>query len=65
MKVIIDRFEGDYAIVELPNETFVDVPKVLFPDAHEGDVIDISVDKEETKKRKDHIEELMSKLFKD
>lgn len=63
MKVIIDRFEGDYAIVELPDETFVDVPRVLFPDAKEGDVIDIIVDKDETEKRKKHIADLMSKLF--
>jgi hypothetical protein len=65
MKVIIDRFEGDYAIVELPNETFIDVPKVLFPDAKEGDVIDVSVDKEDTERRKAKIQDLMKELFKD
>ncbi|NTW96628.1 MAG: DUF3006 domain-containing protein [Erysipelotrichaceae bacterium] len=64
MKVIIDRFEGDYAVVELPNETFIDVPKALFPDAKEGDVIDVSVDKEDTERRKAKIEELMKELFK-
>jgi len=65
MKVIIDRFEGDYAVVELPNETFIDVPKALFPEAKEGDVIDITVDMEDTEKRKDRIKDLMKELFND
>ena len=29
MKVIIDRFEGDYAVVELPDLTMVDMPRSL------------------------------------
>lgn len=65
MKVIIDRFEGEYAVVELDVGKFVDMPKELVPDAHEGDVIEIIIDTEETKKRKKHISELMNDLFED
>ena len=63
MKLIIDRFEGEFAIVEINSEKIVDVPRCLFPDAKEGDVIDISIDTNETKKRKEKIQYLMNDLF--
>ena len=65
MKVIIDRFEGDFAVVELPDKTFINVPKQLFLDAKESDVIDITIDKSETNNRKEKIKGLMDELFKD
>ena len=65
MKIIIDRFEGDSATVELPGKVIINVPKILFPNAKEGDVISIEIDKEETKNRKKHINNLMNDLFKD
>ena len=65
MKVIIDRFEGDYAVVEIDKEKFVNLPKELVPDAKEGDVIIIRVDHEETNKRKEHVKDLMNQLFED
>ena len=37
MKVIIDRFEGEYGIVELEDMTFVEIPRVLLDNAKEGD----------------------------
>ena len=55
MKVVIDRFEGKYAVVELPDRTMVNMPKVLVPDAREGDIILISIDASETSKRKENI----------
>jgi len=40
MKYIIDRFEGDFAIVELSNKTFVNIPKTAIPPkAKEGAAI--------------------------
>jgi hypothetical protein len=63
MKVIIDRFEGDYAIIELSDLLFVDVPRVLFPNAEEGDVIEITIDKSETDKRRKKIQGLVDELF--
>ena len=63
MKVIIDRFEGDWAIVELDLEKFVSIPRELVPNAKEGDVVEIIIRKDETKKRKKHINHLVNKLF--
>ena len=62
MKVIIDRFEGDYAVVELENGEFADMPKVFGPNAKEGDVVTITVS--EDKDRKKRIEDLANELFK-
>lgn len=63
MKVIIDRFEGEYAIVEVEEGKFAVLSKVLVPNAKEGDVIKIMIDEEETKKRSDNIKNLMDDLF--
>lgn len=62
MKVIIDRFEGDYAVVELENGEFADMPKVFVPNAKEGNVVTITVS--EDKDRKKRIEDLANELFK-
>mgnify|MGYP001063035623 FL=1 len=64
MKVIIDRFEGDYAIVELADGTMVDMPISLVPKgAREGDVLVIGIDADETAKRKERIKKLMDDLW--
>lgn len=42
MKVIIDRFEEDIAVVELDGE-MLHAPKALFRDAKEGDTIELTV----------------------
>ena len=64
MKLIIDRFEGDYVIVELPDLTMVDMPRSLIPEgAKEGDVLVIGIDPDETDKRKERIEKLMNDLW--
>lgn len=63
MKVILDRFEGDYGIVELPDKSFIEIPKVLISSAKEGDIITIDIDNEESDKQKKEIETLMNELF--
>lgn len=63
MRVIIDRFEGDFAVVELDDMSVINVPRVLFKDAHEGDVIDIIVNNDESINRKRRINNLMDDLF--
>jgi len=64
VKVIIDRFEGDYAVVELPDLTMVDMPISLIPEgAKEGDVLVIGIDPDETDKRKERIKKLMDDLW--
>lgn len=65
MKITIDRFEGDMAVVELPDMSFINVPRKLFPGAKESDVVDVSIDNSETEKRKKKITGLMDELFKD
>lgn len=64
MKVTIDRFEGDFAVVELDSRDTVDLPKILVPDgAEEGDILEIRVDHDETAKRKKRIEKLTEGLW--
>lgn len=63
--VIIDRFENGFAVVELPDGRFTDLPRTLVPGAAEGDVVTISIDKEETEKRKKKIKGLMDELWAD
>lgn len=63
LKVIIDRFEGDFAVVELDDLSMVNVPRILFKGANEGDVVDIIINNEETSKRKNNINKIMDDLF--
>ena len=65
MKVIIDRFEGEYAIVEIEIGKFGNIPKILLPNAKEGDVVKIEIDKSETELQRKKIENLMERVFKD
>ncbi|MDD4169264.1 MAG: DUF3006 domain-containing protein [Desulfotomaculaceae bacterium] len=65
--LIIDRFEGEYALIEMNRKIF-HIPKVLVPKgAKEGDVIKIAitVDKEATEKRRESVAQLANSLFKD
>ncbi len=63
MKVVIDRFEGAFAVVETEDGSFVDMPAVLAAGAKEGDVLDIRIDQAETQERKKRIQSLMDQLF--
>ena len=65
MKVIIDRIEGDYVIVEIGVGKIISVPRILFQNAKEGDVFKIEIDREETNIRKEKIQKLMNNLFED
>ena len=63
--LIIDRFEGEYALIEMKKRIF-HIPKSLFPKgAKEGDVIkiNISIEKEATEKKKQQIDKLSDKIF--
>ena len=67
-KYVIDRFEGEFAVLEKADGTTVDVKKSDLPPVKEGDVVIFNdgaytVDSEETQKRKEIIAEKMSKLF--
>lgn len=66
MKVIIDRFEGELALLELEDREIIDIPKRLLPEgAKEGDIIKIIIDEEETQKRKEQIQKKFNSLLAD
>ncbi len=65
--LIVDRFEGEYVIIEMNRRVF-HVPKILFPKGtKEGDVINIqiTVDQDATIKRKEAAGKRAGKLFED
>lgn len=64
--VIVDRFEGEWAVLEFQGKVF-NFPRELLPKAvKEGDVLTMTIDinPEETGQRKKRIRELESRLFK-
>jgi hypothetical protein len=66
MKIIIDRFEGKFAVVELPNGKMIDMPKELVPpQAKEGAILEIIYNAVETNNRDTEIRNKMNKLFND
>ncbi len=63
--LVIDRFEGEYALIEYKRRIF-HIPKILLPKgARPGDVINIqvTVDQEATAQRKQYIEQLADQVF--
>lgn len=63
MRIIIDRFEGEFALCETENGKILNVPSELFLNAHEGDVFDISFNETETEKRKENVSKRLKNLF--
>jgi len=64
MQITIDRFEENYAVVELENKKMVEIPLEIVPSgAKEGSVLEIIINHEETKKRKEEAEDLMDELW--
>lgn len=68
MKAVIDRFEGNFAVVLVGDEEVkIDIPKDLLPKgAREGSWLKIrfELDPEGTEKQKEKIENLLDKLKK-
>lgn len=65
---IIDRFEGDFAVVELENEEMINIKRKDLPQkANEGDVLDINhkitINYEKTRERKDKIKSMTEDLW--
>lgn len=63
---IIDRFEGDLAILERKDRSTFKVPRTKLPkSAKEGGIVTISweIDERATKERKNNIEEIMNDFF--
>ncbi|MEK3966266.1 MULTISPECIES: DUF3006 domain-containing protein [Paenibacillus] len=69
-KGIIDRFEGEYAVVEFEGQTEDILKSILPKEAKSGDTLifkdnEILIDKNDSKKRKEDIQQLMDDLFED
>lgn len=64
---IIDRFEGNWAVIEYDRKTFNLPRQLLPPEALEGDVVTIavSVDVKGTANVKEDITRLAHRIFKD
>ena len=69
MKVTIDRFEGEFAVVEKPDRTMMNIRRSKLPEAaKEGDILIIEgdtvrIDSSETAKLKKNIDDLMKDLW--
>ena len=63
MTFTIDRIEGNYLIVELENGKIINLPKELIPNDKENDIYTITLNKDEMKKRKNNINNLINDLF--
>mgnify|MGYP001598883321 CR=1 FL=1 len=69
MNVIIDRFEGNYAVCEKEDRNMIDIKKSKIPSlAKEGDVLSIDndviiIDVSKTQERKRKIEKLTKDLW--
>lgn len=64
--LIIDRFEGDFAVVEYKEGCTFNLPRSLLPTgAKEGDILTLTmtIDNESAETRKKKIETLMDELF--
>lgn len=60
---IVDRIEGNIAVVEF-EDTYLDIPLSFFKEEiSEGDVLYLTVDKEETEHRKMSTKARLDKLF--
>ena len=66
ISVTIDRFEGEFAVVELEDGTLSNMPRVLLPEAaKEGDIISIKIVEAKKDDRQSKIGKLIAELWKD
>lgn len=63
--LVLDRFEGEFAVVEYDGQTFNLPKEILPPEAREGDVLNIivRVDRKATAERREKIQALADNLF--
>lgn len=70
MKGIVDRFEGDYAIIEIDGKANDVARSIVDVSVKVGDVVTLvngvwKTDLSETKQRKQHIKQLMDDVWED
>ena len=61
----VDRTEGDYIILELPDGSSVSMPKALCPYAKEGDVVSVDIIKEKRDLNMQKAKAKMDSIFKE
>jgi hypothetical protein len=70
MRVVIDRFEGGYAVCEEEDRAMINIEKRRLPKGvKEGDVLIINgdvikIERQETNQKKEEIKKLMDELWK-
>lgn len=65
MEAVVDRIEKDMLILVLSDGATIEFSKKLMPEAKEGDVISLSINKEKTENRRKETEERINRLWKD
>lgn len=66
MILTIDRFEGNFAVCEMENGDFENLPKVFLPsESKEGSRIRIELDLVSENEDRERIKSKMNSLFKD
>ena len=64
-RLVIDRFEGNFAILVDDDEKTYNVDKNLFLNNKEKDIIYIERDEEAKRAKLNEVEDLMNRLFED
>jgi len=68
-KYIVDRFEGDFAVCETEDKTFINIKRHILPgDTKEGDCLiendgSFSIDLKATEARRQNIRKKLNSLF--
>lgn len=61
--IIIDRFEGEFAVLEINGERNLEIEKSLLPEtAKEGDVLELTINTEKTAERRREVLEMLKNL---
>ncbi len=64
-KLTVDRIEGGKVVLENEDGKTAPVDSFLLPEVSEGDILEISVNHDETEKRQASARERMNRLWKD
>lgn len=70
MRAVVDRFEGEYAVLEMEDGTMANITKTeILGDVMEGDVLYLTegkyiIDKVETLRRRAEIKKIMDEVWK-
>lgn len=64
-RVAVDRIEGDKVVLENEEGKTAVVDAFLLPTVSEGDILEITVNYDETKTRREAVHERVNRLWKD